>query len=150
MRRFETRETWILRINRKRNDPYEEEEEMDLRAMGKKNERENAHYRSMFAQRHPPPSGTTQGRSSQLPQKPTNRPWCHPEALRGQPQPVLLCVSTARCKLHHHLVSIQRGKPTHWSRAGAAALTFGYDEYIFLFALLIRYRSCYAPIHTPC
>lgn len=89
-------------------------------------------------------------RPEQLPQKPTNSPWCHPEALRGQPQPVLLCVSTARCKLHHHLVSIQRGKPTHWSRAEAAALTFGYDEYIFLFALLIRYRSCYAPIHTPC
>lgn len=73
MRRFETRETWILRINRKRNDPYEEEEEMDVRAMGKKNERENAHYRSMFAQRHPPQEQHTAGARSYPKNQPTGR-----------------------------------------------------------------------------
>lgn len=44
----------------------------------------------------------------------------------------------ARCKLHHHLVSIQHGKPTHLPLGSSSCVDiFLYDKYIFLFALLI-------------
>lgn len=87
-------------------------------------ERENAHYRSVFAQRYPspfpPPSPSSLPRNNttrSYPKNQLNGSWCHP---RWKPSgwttvsfSPLLCVSMARCKLHHHLVSIQHGKPTH-------------------------------------
>lgn len=89
----------------------------------------------------PPVRNNTQPELTATPKTDRAGPRCHPEALGGDHSQFYPCVSMARCKLHHHLVSIQRGEPTHWPRAAAAALTFRYDKYIFLFVLLIRSRG---------